>query len=278
MQRKIVKGVRASAEAWRELERSNPLPLWAQLLGELRRRLDDGEFVDAFPTDLELSSSYGVSRSTVREALRHLQEDGVVLRGRGRRTSLNVPTPEFMQPTGVLYSLFQEIESSGVPQESKVLNLVMVQDQAIASKLSLGSDATLVYLERLRMAGGTPLALDRTWLDAQVALPLLESDLSHTSLYQELAERCGISIVGGSESIRAILPCKEDTLLLQMRPGQAVFEIERSTRDANRAVEWRVSLVRGDRYAFLANWEERAYASAAASQLRMVSSEIVDET
>ena len=48
------------------------MPLWAQLEGALKHRLDAGEFDERFPTDIELVDEYGVSRHTVREAIRHL--------------------------------------------------------------------------------------------------------------------------------------------------------------------------------------------------------------
>ena len=48
------------------LDRHSPLPLWAQLETDLRRRIDAGEFADGrFPTDLELTEGYDVSRHTV---------------------------------------------------------------------------------------------------------------------------------------------------------------------------------------------------------------------
>src|SRR5215467_10126686 len=50
------------------LDRNSPLPLWAQVLGDLRTRLARGEFTGRFPGDEELRAQYGVSRHTVREA------------------------------------------------------------------------------------------------------------------------------------------------------------------------------------------------------------------
>ncbi|MST33457.1 GntR family transcriptional regulator, partial [Acidimicrobiaceae bacterium USS-CC1] len=55
-----------SADASRadRLDRASPLPLWAQLLAELRARLGAGEFDERFPAELELAADYGVSRNT----------------------------------------------------------------------------------------------------------------------------------------------------------------------------------------------------------------------
>ena len=147
----------------KSLDRSSPLPLWAQLEQELWRRLEAGEFDDgAFPTDLELTEAYGVSRHTVREAIRHLNKTGVLTRQRGRGTVVN--RSEFEQSLGTLYSLFQSVESAGVEQTSEVLRLEVVTDPVAAANLEVDESTDLVLLERLRMAGGSPLAIDRAWL------------------------------------------------------------------------------------------------------------------
>src|SRR5215813_9928508 len=57
-----------AAHAPRQLDRRSPLPLWAQLRADLRRRLDAGAFDDEFPGELALVADYGVSRHTVRSA------------------------------------------------------------------------------------------------------------------------------------------------------------------------------------------------------------------
>ena len=56
----------------RELDRRGTIPLWMQLLADLRRRLGAGEFATAFPGELALVAEYRVSRHTVREAVRRL--------------------------------------------------------------------------------------------------------------------------------------------------------------------------------------------------------------
>ncbi len=128
------------------------MPLWAQVLADLRRRLDAGEFVDGFPTDVELTHHYEVSRHTAREAVRHLQDEGVISRERGRGTFVNAPT--FEQATGAIYSLFRSIEERGLEQRSEVLDLSEATNADVAGRLELPAGEPLVRLERLRLAGG----------------------------------------------------------------------------------------------------------------------------
>jgi GntR family transcriptional regulator len=237
----------------RTLDREHPLPLWAQLEADLRRRLSIGAFVERFPTDRELVETYDVSRNTAREAVDRLCAEGLVERRRGRGTF--VRTPEFQQPMGALYSLFRSIEAQGVTQTSRVRRLEECTDAAAAARLELPAPTPLVLLDRVRYAGEEPLALDRVWLPAEVARPLLAADLGHTALYDELATRCGAVMVGGWERVRPVVPSADERRLLEIPEGQAAFMIERLGRDAARPLEWRVSLVRGDRYAFVSDWE-----------------------
>lgn len=235
------------------IDREHPLPLWAQVEADLRRRLADDEFSDRFPTDLELVDEYGVSRHTVRDAVGRLCDDGLLERQRGRGTVVRHTT--FEQPLGTLYSLFRSIEAQGVEQDSQVRDLSEVTDRAAAQRLGLEADAPLVHLRRLRLANREPLALDESWLPAELARPLLDVDFGHTALYTELATHCGVEPVAGFERIRPVVPTPEQRRDLDLPEGTAAFAVERLARDeTERAVEWRVSLVRGDRYGFVARW------------------------
>jgi GntR family transcriptional regulator len=243
----------------RRLDRSSPLPLWAQLLDDLRARLDAGELHDSFPTDLELTAEYGVSRHTAREAVRRLQAEGVVTRERGRGTFVRVPALE--QPTGALYSLFRSIEDQGLTQRSEVLDRRVVCDPRAAARLDLPERTDLIRIERLRHADGQPLAHDVVWLPASIARPLLDADLSRSGLYDELQHHCGVRPVAGTERIATELPDDDERRLLRLSTKQPVFRIHRRSVDAaGRPIEWRETAVRGDRYTFVAEWApDRSY-------------------
>lgn len=242
--------------AGRRLDRGNGVPLWRQLLSDLTRRLDDGEFDRAFPGELALRDEYGVSRQTVREALRHLREAGAVTAARGRSPRVAAPL-EIEQPLGALYSLFTAVEAAGLPQLSVVRVLDLRADGVVARHLGLEESTPLLHLERLRLAGDEPLAIDRAWLPASIAAPLLDADFTRTGLYEELGRRCGIRLTGGQEVLRAVVPTLSERRQLGIDERTAAFAVDRLGRADGTAVEWRRTLVRGDRFGVTAEFSGR---------------------
>lgn len=245
-------GPRAAATAARGVDRASPLPLWAQLYEDLVRRLDAGAFGAEFPGEHHLSEEYGVSRHTVREALRRLRQAGVLESGRGRRTAVRRARIE--QPLGALYSLFHEVQARGMRQRSEVLVRDVRSDPAVAGRLGLDPGAEFVHLERIRYADEEPLALDRTWLLASLGRPLLAADLTATGVYAELGRRGGVRVTGGRERIYAVAPTSAQRSLLRLPRGVALLAIERIGTTGTGPVEWRETLVRGDRFSVVASW------------------------
>jgi GntR family transcriptional regulator len=237
------------------LDRKSAEPLWSQLERELLRRLEAGEFEGWFPGEMFLVGEYKVSRNTVREALRRLRENGVVVAERGRRPRVATP-PEIEQPVGVLYSLFASVEDSGLEQRSVIRALDIRTDPEAAIHLGDAPDGPLFYLERLRLADGIPLALDRVWMPAAIGAPLLEVDFSHTALYDELAKHVDISLNGGREVIRAIVPERADREALAMSSRHAAFSIERLGCCNEKPVEWRHTLLRADRFSMVSEFSD----------------------
>lgn len=235
-------------------------PLWQQLLSDLRTRLADGAFTESFPGELALVGEYGVSRHTVREALRHLRAEGVVTASRGRRPQM---APEVELRLGALTSLFAAVEARGLVQRSVVRALDVRADGTVATRLGLEESTPLVHLERLRLAGDEPLAIDRVWLPAELARPLLDVDWSRTALYDELSRHCGITLTGGQEQVRALTASRSERALLQLPAQEAVLSIERTGCLDGRPVEWRHTLVRGDRFAVTTEFDRRGYTTTA---------------
>ncbi|MFV0309654.1 MAG: GntR family transcriptional regulator [Desertimonas sp.] len=238
------------------IDRGDPLPLWAQLLAILRSRIDAGRYDDGFPTDEQLSAEFELSRHTVRDAVRRLQDEGLLTRRRGVGTTVRRAAIE--QPTGVLYSLFRTIESEGHEQRSHVTGRTMTRDPAVAARLDLPAGAELFRLERVRGIDGEAFAHDVVWLPGAVGAALMSSDFRHTGLYDELARTGQPTPDAGGEVILPVVPDAETRRLLGVPARQAVYRIERHSSARGRPLEWRITTMRADRYTIVARWSPGA--------------------
>lgn len=214
--------------------------------------MEAGHFRDRFPTDRELMEIYGVSRHTARHAVAQLGADGIVRRARGVGTSIDRRT--FERSLGALYSLFQVVEEAGVSQRSTVRSIGRVTDAVAAHHLGLDAGSELVTIDRIRYAADDPLAIDQIWLPVEVGRGLLDADFTHTSLYNELERTTGRRPNEGWERIHPALPSPEDCEALDLAPGEAVFSIERLGTFNGEPLEWRRTMIRGDRFTFVADW------------------------
>ncbi len=237
------------------LDSADPMPLWAQLAGELRRRLGAGDFDERFPTEAELVAAFGVSRATVREAIRRLRVEGLVDARRGSGTF--VVRRQLDAPILGTSGLAQAITAAGLVEASKVLRSEEGPAGEVAAwALGTESHETVLWVERVRYADGEPLALDRSalGLDAAERQAFVGADLEHGSLYGLLETRNGLRVTGGREWLRAVTCSQPERRLLQPGRGEGVFEVERVAYAGDRPVEWRRSLVRGRSYVLGATW------------------------
>lgn len=227
-------------------------PLWQQVLEDLERRIAAGDIVDRFPTDRELTERYGVSRHTVREAVRQLRSRGLVDRQRGRGSFLNEAV--LTQPLGGLYSLFRAVEEAGLPQHSEVLFRGPARDASAAHALHLPPRSELVRLKRVRYAGSEPLAVDEAWLPMDLGRSVLEADFTRTALYDVLHDRAGLTLSAAEETLTPVVPDAELRDLLALDMDEALLRVERVAWSGARPVEYRITLLRGQRFRYTSSW------------------------
>jgi len=232
-----------------------PTPLWAQLAAALRERLSLGEYGERFPTESELTTEFDVSRATVREAVRRLRAEGLLDARRGSGTF--VVRRQLDEPVLGTPELARAIIGAGLEEESRVRHFAEgPAGPAAADFLEIAAEATVVWIERLRVAGGHPLALDRSAvaLSAAGRRALLRADLARGSLYEALAEGCGVRVTGGRERVRAVECSADDRRTLELASTEGVLEVDRLAYAGQRPVEWRRSLLRGSAYELTAGW------------------------
>lgn len=237
------------------LDPRQALPLWAQLVSLLRERLLAGTYSERFPTEAELTAEFEVSRATVRGAIQRLREEGLLDARRGSGTF--VVRHQIDEPVIAAPGLARAIVAAGLEEESRVLEAAeLPATPEVAAVLGVTAGHPIAWLERLRMAAGEPLALDRSALrlDKRKRRAVLGADLEHGSLYELLAERCDVTVSGATEQSRAVTAGADDRSLLQLDRDEGVLEVERVAYSGARPVEWRRSLLRGRAYVIEARW------------------------
>lgn len=116
---------------------------------------------ERIPTEADLCATFGVSRPSVREALRLLEQEGLIVteHGRGRfvtaAAALNVA-----RPITAFESITQMLASLGYKTATRVISARVVlaaSDQHAAEALCLAPGAEMFVLERIRAGGGEVL-------------------------------------------------------------------------------------------------------------------------
>jgi GntR family transcriptional regulator len=226
-------------------------PLYARLRKVLFDRVTSGEWRpgDQIPTIRALGELYGVSRMTVVQALDELSHEGVLVRWQGKGVFVGQPRPAV--PRMPLQSFTEETLGRGHIPSSRTLRFVRLPaDLKVRSRLGLRADEGVVFLERLRLMDGYPIAIQRVYLPEQLVPGLLDRQEPIESLYEVLAETYGILPTNALESYAPIRLAGEEARLLQTRPDAAAFHVDRTTSDQHgRTVEFASSVLRGDRYA-----------------------------
>ncbi len=216
-------------------------------LTELSRTLPPGS---PLPPERTLAVEFGTSRTTVRQALSELVVEGRLERQQGRGTF--VAKPKLAQPLH-LTSYTEDTLAHGMQPTSRVLVLDQVRaDDVLAERLGVRRGERLVHLERLRLADGEPMAIERTYLPAARFPRLRQHLLRLGSLYAALDAEFGVRPVQAEETIETALATPEEAALLGVDTGLPLLLLSQRSLDADGVpVEWVRSVYRGDRYKFV---------------------------
>jgi GntR family transcriptional regulator len=178
----------------RTIDKHSPIPYYFQLreiIEEETGKLGSGE---QLPSEAQLCETYGVSRTVVRQALGDLENEGVIVRRKGRGTFVasHKRAERLVQS---LTGLYEDVTSRGQRLTSRVLRLEReAAPPHVAKILQLGAATDVIVLERLRFVDDEPWVVTTTYMPDDVAAPLLDFDLSERSLYGVLEDELGVQL------------------------------------------------------------------------------------
>lgn len=237
------------------LDRTSPIPLYHQLRVIFQQQIQNGEWpLEAqIPTEESFASQYGVSKVTIRQALKQLSDDGFLRREQGRGTFVSKPKVE--QGPRKLTSFSQEMDQHGMRASSQVLEqTVFPASEELAQKMNLAAGALVFSLKRLRLADDEPMGIQTAFLPLDLVPGIENEDFAKKSLYATLADHFGLRPVRAREEHYAVALEEADADLLRIPAGSPALAAERLTYLGDgRPLELTLSVMRGDRYKIILN-------------------------
>jgi GntR family transcriptional regulator len=119
----------------------------------------------------------------------------------------------------------------------------------VAQALKLTPGERVYCARRLRFVNGEPVAVVTSYLPARIFAGIDKQDLEKQSLYNIFEQTYKRKLQSAEEVIGAVIAKEEEAQILEAQPGSPLLLIKETTYDAqNIAIEYSVSLLRGDRY------------------------------
>jgi GntR family transcriptional regulator len=209
--------------------------------------VDDLGVGSAIPPERRLAADLGISRPTLRAAIEELVREGLLLRRHGSGTY--VAEPKIALPL-TMTSFSDDMRQRGMRPGSRVLSF---EDEAAGAKLGARLKISPVdrtwAIRRLRLADDETMAIEFLHVPQKIAPTLTRRDLEGHSFYDLLAQRYGIAVAAGTQTIEPTVTSDEEAEVLGVPVHAPAFLFERtSTSDTGEVVEFVRSIYRGDRY------------------------------
>ncbi len=221
--------------------------VWEMLQGD-----DYGEGAQ-LPAESVIATTLGVSRSTVREALRLLEDERVVLvrNGVGRFVA-HSPTDALHEELTHLKSTTELMRAIGGNVTTQVLSVELGRpDESVCQHLGLDEDAKVVTVERSRLLKGEPVIYSIDRFAQRIVKGSLQQKRFAGSLFQLMEEQWGIRISYTKALLNATILDKKLAKRLGTSPSQAWVVMNQVHYDAkDRPVLYSQDFYRGDKITF----------------------------
>lgn len=197
---------------------------YREVAEDIRRKIIDGELKpsEKLKTERALSEEYGVSRVTVRRALKVLEEERLVRRVQGSGTYVN---PASLRRIPVMIDYTGSMKNHAPSLERKVMKAVQsYPDTEIAALLNISEEDIILATERIDYSSGEAIAFDKGYLPIQYAQKLTDRELQEVSFLEVWSKISGFDITSCNQNIEAILATEECVEYLKVEPGSPILK------------------------------------------------------
>lgn len=205
-------------------------PLYRQVVEKLRKQIIDGTYPlgTQLPIEEDLSAMFGVSRHTVREALRRLRDEGLVTsrQGAGTMVSHSTDNKPYVQEVDNIQDLIQYAQTVRYRAHSTEL---MTCDKRLAAVIGAEVGSKWLRIDGLRYEenGEVPVCRTTVYVNAEYAGVGRLVARGHTAIYQMIEDMYSERIAEVEQSFRGVEATKAVATELGVVAGDALIEIKR---------------------------------------------------
>lgn len=235
------------------IDKTVPIPLYFQLKQLILSEIKNGTYKsgDVIPTENEISDAFQISRTTVRQAVTELVQEGWLYRVKSKGTFVSLPkiNQDFIKK---LESFNDQILRSGMEPSTEVLEFKAIPaTEVVAKHLGIKENDSVIYLHRKRLADGEPIVTIKTYLPFEECSFVLDHNLEQERLYGILSQSSATTVFRVERIVEAVEAIAEDVNLLNIKKGKPIqhfTSIGYST--FGKPIEYSLARYRGDRNSF----------------------------
>lgn len=207
---------------------------------------------DLLPPESHFVNRLGISRGTLREAMRVLEEEGVVRRKQGIGTLICDATNPIRSTLDINESVSEMILGQGMKPGSKDTKVESIKaDPELAEKLNLTPGESVISLSRIRTADSVPVAYTIDFSPSSVVPEKFSQAFKGGSLYTYMEEKLGIELTNSMLQIQPTKAPKSIARSLDVRPGTLLMLLKQTdTNTSNKPVLYSEEYFVADRFTF----------------------------
>lgn len=243
---------RSRTLAYLRIDRNDIVPHYQQIQDQLLSAIENGELADAeqLPSEREFAETLGISRMTVRRALKDLQARGWLVSQVGK--GWFVSPGKIEQRLSKLSGFSTDMQSMHLHVRSRVLSMESrPAGAAVAEQMAVPIGTQVFRLERVRLVNGEPLGIEDSRVLGAACPGLMQFDFSRDSLYRVLREVYGVTLSVADQTIEASIADWREATYLEIDQGSPVIRGTRVVHDPDgQVIEASRAVYRGDRYKY----------------------------
>ncbi len=240
-------------------------PLYIQLAQTLGERIANGEYPigGLLPTEAELGSTFGVSRYTVRQAIQHLRQQGLVSARKGVGTRVEAKHSDASY-TQSLHSLSELLQFAHETQLDIISHQDVVARGALAEMLGCRPGKAWLRVVGIRHSGDgePPICQTELYIDAAYRSLAQDAVSLKTAFWSLIEEQFGETVVEVEQHIEATMLTADQAQQLHCAPNTPALKFTRRYFvTGRRLVELSINLHPADRFTYSMTIKREAAAS-----------------